>query len=316
MAFGGVTPSKPFRCWENEEVCIGIEVLDAETLESFDHVIWRGSGHAAAAALNRSQSAVNRHTREVQRLFVLELQRKAGDWQVFGDVSLLLLEREVHQRFRLRRGRGLRLEAAYWWRDVLEASPPPGWSNGVFNLPGPRRPVQLLKDRVIDAWVYADPDLPDHDPELVVLRFSEAAIQLIADSRHPLQQQSGLQLADTGAFPTLALPDELVPEAARAFRALGLWATPSRMARYDVDRWEGLCEDEVTIGYGFGLSLEVQPGLRPLPLALPMRTSDALILRRDVADQLPFGALLADLRRRTAHHGLGPLDYQLIDSPD
>ena len=88
------------------------------------------------------------------------------------------------------------------------------------------------------------------------------------------------------------------------------------MARYEVDRWEGLCEDEVTIAYGFGLSLEVQPGLRPLPLALPMRTSDALILRRDVADQLPFGALLADLRRRTAHHGLGPLDYQLIDSPD
>ena len=291
-------------------------MLDAETLESFDHVIWRGSGHAAAAALNRSQSAVNRDTRAVARLFALELKRQAGDWQVLGDQSLLLLEREVHQRFRLLRGRRLRLEAAYWWRHVLEASPPPGWCTGVFNLPGPRRPVQLLKDRVIDAWVYADPDLPDHDPELVVLRFSDAAIQLIADPRHPLQRQSGLRLADTGAFPTLALPDELLPEAAKAFRALGLWTTPSRMARYELDRWEGLCEDEVTIAYGFGLSLEVQPGLRPLPLALPMRTSDALILRRDVADQLPIGTLLGDLRRRTAHHALGDLDYQLRDSPN
>lgn len=290
-------------------------MLDAETLESFDHVIWRGSGHAAAAAINRSQSAVNRHTREVARVFALKLKRRAGDWHVSGDPSLLLLEREVHQRFRLRRGQGLRLEAAYWWRHALEAAPPPGWCTGLFNMAGPRRPVQLLKDRVIDAWVYADPDLPDHDPELVVLRFSEAAIQLITDPRHPLQQQSGLALADTGAFPTLALPDELLPEAAKAFRALGLWTTPSRMARYEFDRWEGLCEDEVTIGYGFGLSLEVQPGLRPLPLALPMRTSDALILRRDVADQLPFAVLLRELRRRTAHHALGHLDYQLIDIP-
>ncbi len=291
-------------------------MLDAETLESFDHLIWRGSGHAAAAALNRSQSSVNRHTREVQRLFGLELQRLGGDWHVLGDPSLLRLEREVHQRFRLRRGQRLRLEAAYWWRPSLGACPPLGWCLGRFDLAGPRRPVQLLKERVIDAWLYADPDLPDHDPEMVVLRFSDAAIQLIADPRHPLQQQSGLQLDDTSAFPTLALPDELLPEAARAFRALGLWSTPSRMARYDFDRWEGLCEDAVTIGYGFGLSLEVQPALRPLPLALPLRTSDALILRRDVADQLAFGLLLRDLRRRTVHHAVGHLDYQLIDSPD
>jgi len=290
-------------------------LLDAETLESFDNLIWRGTGHAAACPLSRSQSTVSRHAREVERLFGLKVHRRAGDLHVRGDPSLLLLEREVHQRFRLLRGRRLRLEAAYWWRHVLEASPPPGWCTGVFNLPGPRRPVQLLNDRVIDAWVYADPDLPDHDPELVVLRFSDAAIQLIADPRHPLQRQSGLRLADTGAFPTLALPDELLPEAARAFRALGLWTTPSRMARYELDRWEGLCEDEVTIAYGFGLSLEVQPRLRPLPLALPMRTSDALILRRDVADQLPIGALLGDLRQRTAHHALGDLDYQLRDSP-
>lgn len=291
-------------------------MFDAETLESFDHLIWRGSGHAAAAALNRSQSSVNRHAREVQRLFGLELQRLGGDWHVRGDPSLLLLEREVHQRFRLRRGQHLRLEAAYWWRQSLEACPPPGWCLGSFDLAGPRRPVQLLKERVIDAWIYADPDLPHHDPEMVVLRFSDAAIQLIADPRHPLQQQSGLQLDDTSAFPTLALPDEVLPEAARAFRALGLWNTPSRMARYDLDRWEGLCEDAVTIGYGFGLSLEVQPALRPLPLALPMRTCDALILRRDVADQLAFGLLLRDLRRRTVHHAVGYLDYQLIDSPD
>lgn len=208
----------------------------------------------------------------------------------------------------------LRLEAAYWWRHSLEALPPPGWCLGRFDLVGPRRPVQLLKERVIDALIDADPDLPDHDPELVVLRFSDAAIQLIADPRHPLQHQTGLQLDDTSAFPTLALPDALFPEAARAFRSLGLWRTPVRMARYDCDRWEGLCEDAVTIGYGFGLSLEVLPALRPLPLAVPMRTSDALILRRDVAEQLQFSLLLGDLRSRVIHHAVGHLDYQVIDS--
>ena len=76
---------------------------------------------------------------------------------------------------------------------------------------GPWRPLQLLRERVIDGWIYADPDLPDGDPDLLVLRFTDAAPLLTAVARHPLHGQGTLRLDDCRAFPSLALPVGVVP---------------------------------------------------------------------------------------------------------
>ena len=151
---------------------------------------------------------------------------------------------------------------------------------------------------MIDGWIYADPDMPDDDPDLLVLRFSEAAPLLTAAAGHPLQHQGTLSLDDCRAFPSLALPTGVVPGEEDAWRGLGFWTSTSPMATYKADCWEGRCGDQFTLGYGWSLGLPLDPRLLPLPVEVPLRFCDALVLRRDVADQLPFADLLKHLALR------------------
>jgi len=271
-------------------------LVDEATLESLDHVLWLRSGSAASVALNRSQSTVSRHVREALDLFELSLERRLGEQHFVGDIDLLLLERHVQQLYRLRHGRCLRLEAGYWWRQALAGAPPPGWRFGTFDHVGPHRPLQLLRERVIDAWLYADPDLPDDDPDLLVLRFSEMTPLITAAAGHPLHGQGPLSLDDCRAFPSLALPPGVVPGEERAWRALGFWTATCPMPTYRPECWEGRCGDGLTLGYGWGLGLALEPRLRALLVEVPLRFCDALVLRRDVADELPFTVLLRQLQ--------------------
>ena len=288
-------------------------MVDEFTLESLDHVIWLRSGTAAAASLNRSQSTVSRHVREALDIFDLTLQRRLGEQHLQGDLSLLQLERRVQQLYRLRHGRRLRLEAGYWWRQALAQAPPQGWRFGTLDHVGPWRPLQLLRERVIDGWIYADPDLPDGDPDLLVLRFTDAAPLLTAVARHPLHGQGTLRLDDCRAFPSLALPVGVVPGEERAWRGLGFWTATCPMATYHAECWEGRCGDGLTLGYGWSLGLPLEPALLPLPLEVPLRFSDALVLRRDVADEPPFAALLRQLRGLVAPLADGPAPFSLRD---
>lgn len=288
-------------------------LVDEFTLEAFDHLIWLRSGTAAAAALNRSQSTISRQVRDTLEIFELSLQRRLGEQHLLGDTELLQLERHVQQLYRLRHGRRLRLEAGYWWKGALAQAPPPGWQCGTLDHVGPLQPLNLLRERVIDGWVYADPDLPDDDPDLVVLRFTEAAPLLTATAGHPLHGQGSLRLDDCRAFPSLALPTGVVPGEERAWRALGFWTASCPMATYHPECWEGRCGDGLTLGYGWTLSLALEPRLRPLPVEVPLRFSDALVLRRDVADELPFAALLQHLRRLVAPLADGPAPFTLLD---
>lgn len=288
-------------------------MVEAFPLESLDHLLWLRSGTAAAAALNCSQSTVSRHVREILGIFELTLQRRFGEQHLLGDLSLLQLERRVQQLYRLRHGQRLRLEAGYWWRQLLAQAPPKGWRFGTFDHVGPWRPQQLLRQRVIDGWIYADPDLPDGDPDLMVLRFTDAAPLLTAAAGHPLHGQGTLRLDDCRAFPSLALPSGVVPGEEQAWRGLGFWTATCPMATYHAECWEGRCGDGLTLGYGWSLGLALEPALLPLPVEVPLRFSDALVLRRDVADEPPFAALLRHLRGLVASLADGPAPFSLRD---
>jgi hypothetical protein len=287
-------------------------LIDEATIESLDHVLWLRSGTAASVALCRSQSTISRHVRETLSLFDLTLVRRLGDQHLEGDTTLLLLERRVQQLYRLRFGRRLRLEAGYWWRQALEAAPPPGWRFGTFDHVGPHRPLQLLRERVIDAWLYADPDLPDDDPDLLVLRFSEGTPLLTAVVGHPLHGQGRLSLDDCRAFPSLALPAGVVPGEERVWRGLGFWTATCPMPTYRAECWEGRCGDGLTLGYGWGLGVALEPRLRPLPVEVPLRFSDALVLRRDVAHELQAAGLLRQLQSLLTPLLDGPAGFCLL----
>ena len=119
---------------------------------------------------------------------------------------------------------------------------------------------------------------------------------------HPLlgllQHQGQLSWDDVAAFPSLGLPSGAYPKVEGALRAIGLWSSPTQMRRYRRDRWEGRSEQELLVAYATVLSEQVAGALVRLPLTLPVRSGEALVVRRKWADEPRLRQLATLLRQR------------------
>ena len=275
-------------------------VLPLEHLAVLDLYLWLEQELAVSGLTNVHQSTVSRQIRAALKLFELRFSRHSSHLELIGDASLLLAERAVHQRARLRGRAPLRADATYSSGPWLLATPPQGWLVGQFDLPGLHRPLQLLRDRVIDAWVGSyQPDLPDaDDPEWWVLDLLREPVQLLAAPDHPLAQVRGLSATDFEPFPSLALPSGWFPRTEEVLRAQGLWSDPVRVKRYDPSCWEGRCADGVTLNYGQSLTEALQPTTVRLDWDLGLITGEALVVRRDLIDEPAIQQLVEHLQQQ------------------
>ncbi len=278
-------------------------MVELEVLEALDGIQWLGSGLEVAKRLATHQATVSRQCRKALQVFALTMERQNGEWELLGDQTFLALEREVHQLARWAQRRPLRLEATYWSAPTLCASLPPGWLLGRSDIVGVQRNLQLLQDRVVDAWIAGLPDLPAaDDPDLVAIVLSRMPVFFTCAPGHPLLQRGPLTYRDLAEFPSLALPRGSYPLVEQALQAIGLWNDGVRMTRYRRDRWEGKSEAELVVGYGTPLSMLVSGGsLHRLPLLLPFASGDALVVRREFVSHPRLVGLcrhlLAALRR-------------------
>ena len=271
-------------------------MVEIDALDALDQLIWRRSGVSAAKAVKMHQSTVSRKTREVLQLLGLQLVQRAGEWDLEGCHDFIRLERQLHQLHRLKSGAPLRLEGVFWWQPVL-ASPPAGWCTGVFDHLGLVRAHQLLRQRVVDAWLISPPDHPEEDdPDLAVVPLATMPVRLVVGKSHPLAGVRGVTFRDVNRFPTLALPAGLLPKTEKRLQELGLWNSPVRMQFYDHDSWQGQCHDQATINYGSGLSLVQQPHLTTLDLPLNFNSGDALVVHRDLVSSPRIEFLVRHLR--------------------
>jgi DNA-binding transcriptional LysR family regulator len=197
-------------------------VVTLECLDAFDHLIWLRTGARAADVLGCNQSTISRYASKCQQTFNVKLRRDSAEWVVAGDTGLLAAERQLHQLYRWEMNLPLRFEAQHWMRDFYEAWQLAGWTKGNLNYLEYGRPVDLLKDRVIDAWLCGAPDLPA-DPELTCVQLFEMPMLLAARCDHPLlQRQAPLTLEDVAAYPLLPLPQRAFPVFEAQLKALGL----------------------------------------------------------------------------------------------
>jgi len=123
-----------------------------------DGLIWLRTGHQVAAKFNHHQTTVSRNSRKCAKAFGISLERVHSEWQVIGDRRLLNLERRVHQHMRFKSGNSLRLDAQHWSGSLLGPPPPSGWILGNLNFQEYQRPLQLMQERIIDAWITSYPD--------------------------------------------------------------------------------------------------------------------------------------------------------------
>ncbi len=283
-------------------------MIDQDALAALDGLQWLRTGEEVEQRFGFSASTVSRQTHRCLQRFGLRLERQQGEWCLIGDTTLLEMERRVHQSARWLGHRPLRLEATYWSGPLLCTPLPPRWSLGLSSIVGVPRNFQLVRERIVDVFLTGLPDLPaPDDADLTALVLSSMPVFFVAAANHPLTRQASVSVADIARFPTLALPAGSYPQVEAALKQLGLWNHPVRMMRYRRELWEGRAEEELTVGYGTPLSLEVSGGtLVRLPLELPFRSGEGLVVRREFAEHPELLALrtllLGRLTRLSKRH--------------
>ena len=291
-------------------------MVDQDCLAALDGLLWLRTGDEVVRRFGFSRAAVSRRSRRCLELFGLELQRTEGEWSTVGQHPLLPLEREIHQLARWQGLRPLRLEATYWSGPLLCTPPPQGWMLGLSNIVGVERNLRLLRERIVDAFVTGLPDRPAaDDPDLSVIVLSEMPVFFVARADHPLAgSRTPLSLAEIAQYPSLGLPEGAYPLVEQALRTIGLWNDPVRMHRYRRDRWEGRAEADLCIGYGTPLSMAISGGeLVRLPLELPFRSGDALVVRRTFAEHPELQTLHRHLLARLKTLALDHPELKVIE---
>jgi len=277
-------------------------VITLDCLDSFDHLIWLRTGARAAEVMGCNQSTISRNSSKCQQIFHVRLRRVAAEWVVVGSTGLLAAERRLHQSYRWDHDLPLRFEAQHWMRDTYAAWQPPGWVKGNLNYLDHARPLDLLKNRIIDAWLCGAPDIPE-DPELTCLQLFELPMRLVAQRGHPLLlRRPPLKLEDVAAYPLLPLPESAFPVFQARLAALGLVGPRAdAQAERCSSEADGRSFDERCLGIASALTLPLYgPEYQVLSVDIPIHFGDVLVIRSEFAGhrrcQQLINSLLEHLR--------------------
>lgn len=268
-----------------------------------DLLLWQGNGPKAAARIQCNQSTITRRVQRCLGTFGLAIKRREGQWGIFGSSLFLQMEREIHQLARLLGTEALRLEGFPAYSALLLKPSPPGWMLGPQDAMSTKRPLSLLRDRIIDAWLTdAAEDLPEtFDVPLTVWSLASQTISLSADAHHPLAGETNVTLSDLARFPLPIMPPEGFPRSHAICASLGLGSLDLAMRRYDPKSWEVKTADAVTMTYSTPLHARAFPSLVPLDAPPLFSNRLALVCREDVAQHARVLELYCLLKARLQH---------------
>ena len=170
-------------------------MVTEEQLAALDLTVWLGSTERAAEVDFSNQSTISRRQHTVLQHFGVELKRSKTERVVTGDLHLLDMERQVHQTARLKRQRGLRLQAPFWLQNSPGIAPPKSWR---MNSPRAdlscRDPVTLLREHVLDACLATPTQIPHERNDLCIFELHKRPIDLTLLNQH---NQSKTDLVDS-----------------------------------------------------------------------------------------------------------------------
>jgi DNA-binding transcriptional LysR family regulator len=276
-------------------------VVSVRDLDCFDLLIWLRTGAHAASRLSASQSRVSRSIQKVSSLLGVSISKSDGEWDVHGDQFLLNLERRVHQEYRWRMGRPLRIEAQYYSGPLFCNPPPDGWMAGNFDYLEIHTPLEYLRNGVIDAWIGCFPDVPeDDDPVLTCFHLTRLPTHLVVGENHPLLHLGdAVTLEDVKHYPSLALPDGAYPKVQKVLQELGLWNLPQHIQRHSQLQNKTRYSSDLVVACASAFSISLFPTLKViLPIPIPLEVGDSLVVRRDYASHPRLLGLLDHLQSK------------------
>lgn len=154
-------------------------MVEEENLEALDFMLWMAGSHRAAALTHTNQSTVIRRARHVLSIFGSDITRSPLGWHNRGSEELLRMERVIHQQFRFRGRKPLRLHVPFWSHRTVQGRLPKGWLlNGADPSHTCENPLDLLRDHVIDACILTPTQLEDAAGDLLRIELYQSSIDL------------------------------------------------------------------------------------------------------------------------------------------
>jgi hypothetical protein len=246
--------------------------------------------------MNCNPSTVSRKAEACAVSLGLLLRKRSGLWTLYGDGDLLEAERFLHQRYRLAGYGPLRLELSADLAELLAEPPSPAWISGGQRHFNSRRPLELLEQRVTDAWICSFcEELPKESEACwLVVEFASLPLHLLAHKNHPLLNSArpdGIDAAALCSCPCLALPDHCQSRRQSLLRRLGLANQRLTLERHDPAKWDEPLDDHHTIRVGTPFDLLQRRDWRAFSLPLDHQIRLGLVVRRDLLDQEPVQEL-------------------------
>ena len=158
-------------------------MVTPEELEALDLMCWLRHGDDAARLAYCNQSTISRRSQQALQVFHPFPSHGPGPHPLAGPSTLLQMEREVHQLYRLSGRSRLRLHAPYWASRVLGNQLDASWMvNPARKKESVGAALSLLEDRVIDAMITETIQRPaDDNPKFVCFDLYEVPLVLCAD---------------------------------------------------------------------------------------------------------------------------------------
>ncbi len=152
-------------------------MIPLDCLSCLDGLLWLRTQEQVARKMHLAQSSVSRNARRCCEVFGVNLVKIGQDYHLTGDLTLLHMERDVHQYYEWNAPLPLRIDGQ---RDVhphLQAQINEDWVAGNFDYSEMEHPLTLLRRGIVDVWITHGALIPaEHDHEL-------ASVALMPDTR-------------------------------------------------------------------------------------------------------------------------------------
>jgi hypothetical protein len=162
-------------------------LIPLDCLSCLDGLLWLRTQEQVARKMHLAQSSVSRNARRCCEVFGVNLIKIGSEYHLGGDLTLLHMERDVHQYYEWNAPVALRIDGQRDVHPVLRSWIDEDWVVGNFDYADMEHPLRLVRRGIVDVWITHGEEIPaEHDHELatVVLLPDIRTEQLVVRRRY------------------------------------------------------------------------------------------------------------------------------------
>lgn len=128
-------------------------MISVDCLSCLDGLIWLRTQEQVARKMQLAQSSVSRNVRRCCEVFNVKLLKVGLEYHLVGDLTLINMQRDVHQYYKWNAGQALRMDGQGRVHASLHGVDAPAWVCGNLDYGNLEHPLRLMRRGLVDVWI-------------------------------------------------------------------------------------------------------------------------------------------------------------------